>query len=484
MTKIFLFLFIILQSIAHSQTQLEAGLMEYEAEGVTTVVTDIALSPDGSKLFLAGLSHRAYLYNVSSSGAISPAWKNSNTGSVVNGSLASFSANGNYIALQGFLSSTAVIKNVIWSKYKKAWQNTDEMCVLDAATGSTLFKVKDAYSISISGNTAFVSDKDGFKWYSLPDGKEIKAIKIEDNEYAAISPSGKYIIESWDADKEAMKNIASVLNRKSELKNAYRAKKLIAIYSADNLQKPIAISDDEVDVVTHIDFDLDENYVYIQTQQGGEETNNTFTTSAYQRIEIKTGKIDKNFGYKGNYSKLNANGTVSSLFTGGDLGLKKQIRIQDPNHSENFSSFSSKFKLFKVNTIYSPMVFIPNTSSAFVYYDKKIYTWDYNIVRSYFKKAAELGQEELVEKLNESLDNNIESGDLKKDIAKKGIIGDYIMDITVVGPKCAVQTIFCESDDNTNIKMQNDLKEIIKKIKFDIELPKDRRAKFRYTFHL
>ena len=479
----FAYLFLNIQ-VLDSQTNLESGLLDYEPEGITTVITDICLSPDGSKLFLAGISNRAYLYDISSEGRITPVWKNTNLGGVISGSLATYSKDGKYIALQGMRSTVAKIKNVMWSKYKKAWQMTDDMCVLDASTGNVLLKVKDAFAISISENLAFVSDQDGFKWYSLPDGKEIKALKMEDNEYAAISPNGKYIIESWDADKDAMKGVASVVRRKTELKNAYRAKKLIAIYSTNDLSKPIAISDDEVDVVTHMSFDENENYVYIQSQLGGEEDNNTANQYVFERIEIATGKIDRSFGVKGNFCKINSNGKVGSLYRDGHFGLKKQLRILDLSNSENYASFNTKFNLLRMNTLYSPVAFVPNSNAAYIYFDKHLYKWDYTVLKSYSSKVSELGQEEMIEKMNTSLDQSIESGDLKKDISKKGIVGDYIMDITVVGPKSAVQTIFCESDESTNIKMQNDLKEIIKKIKFDIEMPKDRRVKFRYTFHL
>ena len=73
---------------------------------------------------------------------------------------------------------------------------------------------------------------------------------------------------------------------------------------------------------------------------------------------------------------------------------------------------------------------------------------------------------------------------LAKDIKKYSITGEYIMDITVVGPKGAVTTVFCESDEKTNIPMQNTLKDLIRKQLFDIGLPKEKKLKFRYTFQL
>lgn len=471
-------------SALYSQTQLEPGLIDIELEGITNIVTEIVSSPDASKLFMIGTAKKAYLYDVSDKQKASLIWKNTDLGCLKSSAIAKFSADGKYIALQGSLSTSAKIKTVMFSKIPKAWQRTDDMAVLDAMTGKVLLNVNDAYAISISNNTAFISDKDGFKWYNLPDGKEIKKLSIEENEYAAISPSGKYIVESWDADKQAMKEVASVVRRKSELKIAYKAKKLLAIFDAKNMDKPLFISDDEIDVVTNMIFDAEEKYVYFQAQLGGQEHSTNGNLFVFQRVELATGKIDKSYGVKGNLCKTGKNGKVSSLFMGGDIGFLKQIRVQDPQNTDDFSEFKVRIKLFKSASYFSPIAMIDNTTMAYIYNDKHLYLWDYDKLKRFFRKSADASQEELVDKIKDALDLSIEEGDLKKDIAKKGISGDYVMDITVEGPKCSVKTIFCESDESTNIKMQNDLKDILRKTVFNIEIPKERRIKFRHSFQL
>jgi hypothetical protein len=230
---------------------------------------------------------------------------------------------------------------------QKAWQQTDKMSILDVATGNELLTVKNAYSISISNDVAFVSDKTGFKWYKLPSGELVKEVAQEDNEYAAMSPSGKYIVMSWDADKDAMKTVASVKRRKSELKNAYRAKKLLVIYNANDLSSPIAFSDDEIDVVTNMQYSADEKDIYIQCQQGGQENSTSFSNYTFHKIKLMTGQIDKNFGIRGNFCKTGTNGKVTSLFVGGSIGFLKQVRVQDPNSTEDFSEFKARYKLLK-----------------------------------------------------------------------------------------------------------------------------------------
>lgn len=459
-------------------------MVDMELEGITSVISDITLSPDGTKLFLCGNANRAYLYDVTSKDQPKLVWKTTSSHGNLNGGIAKFSQDGKYIAIQGYQSTTAVVRNVMWSQYTKAWQQVDKMAVLDVQSGKELLVVKNAYAISISNSTAFVSDKEGFKWYNLPSGELVKEVKQDDNEFAAISPSGKYIVMSWDADKEAMKTVASVKRRKSELKNAYRAKKLLVIYNANELSKPIAYSDDEIDVVTNMIFSNDEKDVYIQCQLGGQENNTSFTSYTFHKINLSSGQIDKGFGIRGNFAKLGPNGKITSLFVGGNIGFLKQVRVQNPMNTEDFSEFKARYKLFKNSTLFCPIVLIPNTNLAYVYYEKHLYLWDYLVLKSYFKKSSELSNEELVDKLKDAIDESIENGDLKKEITKRNLSGAYIMDITVVGPKCTVQTIFCESDELTDIKMQNELKDVLRKLKFDIELPKDKRVKFRHTIQL
>lgn len=486
MKRLFNLSLLLASQISFAQKQIEPGLVDLEPEGITTMVTDMAINPNNNKLFLIGTNGRAYQFDVSTKGKLVNDWKTTDINSVKSGAIAHYTLDGKYIVLRGYGSTIAKTRSVLFSKYQKAWQNTDDMGVLDATTGKEILNVSNAFAISISGNTAFVSDKDGFKWYSLLDGNLIKEQKVDENEYAAISPSGKYIVESWDADKQSMKDIPSVNRRRTELKNAYRAKKVLVIYNANDLAKPIAYSNDEVDVVTNMIFDADEKFVYLQMQLGGQEDNTNPNNFIFQRVNLTTGEIDKTFGCKGNFCKLSNNGKVSSLFNDGTLGMLRQLRVVDMNNGENYAQFITRYKLFKNSTLLCPVALASNSNTAYVYYEKHLFEWDYSKVKKYFKKSAGASDEELANKADSMLDKSLEDVNCKlyKEIQKQGIKGDYIMDITIVGPKGAVQTVFCESDAKTNIAMQNALKDLIRKQEFDLGLPKDRRVKFRYTFQL
>ncbi|MFZ4548922.1 MAG: hypothetical protein ACOYN4_15845, partial [Bacteroidales bacterium] len=72
---------------------------------------------------------------------------------------------------------------------------------------------------------------------------------------------------------------------------------------------------------------------------------------------------------------------------------------------------------------------------------------------------------------------------LSKSISKRGISGLYLLNITVQ-KSGEVVSIFAQSDDKTNINMQNMLKDLILKYKFDVTVPKNERLKFTYTFIL
>jgi hypothetical protein len=485
--KLLLIILIAFISKLNAQTKIAAGLTDLEPEGITNVITDLTISPNNQFLLLTGVGGRLYLFDISEKSKAKPVWKNTSLNGLASGAISTFSQNGKYIAIRGMKSTTAKIRSVLFSNYPKSWQKDDDVCVLDAATGKLIFTTANAYAISISNNTAFVSDKDGFKFYSLPDGKLTKSVNAEDNEYAAISPSGKYIVESWDADKQTFKDVPSIVHRRTELKNAYRAKKILAIYETSNLQKPIAFSNDEIDVVTNMQFSPDEKFVYLQMQLAGQENSTTPNPFVFQRVNIATGEIDKNFGVKGNYCKMNFdNGKVSSLVAGGNIGFLKQVQIKDISNTTDFASFETRYKLMKISTLYSPAAIASNGNIAYVYFEKQLFEWDYSILKKYFKKAAFATDEELAVIADSLLDANLENPDSKlfKEIKKNNITGNYIMDITITGPKGAVTTVFCESDDRTNIPMQNTLKDIIRKFTFPIDIPKNKKLKFRYTFQL
>jgi hypothetical protein len=323
-----LILILILNTAVFAQKEYESGLIDLMPEGIVSIITDMAISPDGKKIALVGAYGRAYEFNISEKGKIKSGWKNGDITGTKMGAMISYTNDGKYLVLRGMKSTVIKVKTVTWSTKSSVWQGADDMGVLDAFTGKELLHITDGYFISVSGNTAFVSDKDGYKWYSLPDGKLTKQIDAADNECAAISPDGKYIVVSWDASKKMMQEVETVASRRSETKNACKAKKLVFIYNADDMTKPSKISSDEVDVVTNIDFDAAGKYAYLQIQLGGEENKTDMNVYAYERISLATGEIDRSFGMKGNFCKRTLDDSkVSNSFSAGTIGLLKDNRI-------------------------------------------------------------------------------------------------------------------------------------------------------------
>jgi hypothetical protein len=97
-------------------------------------------------------------------------------------------------------------------------------------------------------------------------------------------------------------------------------------------------------------------------------------------------------------------------------------------------------------------------------------------------------QEEVIEAAYKTLDNWMESGELKEAIEKKlekytgesSLTGTFIYDITIRN-KGEVASVFkVESD--APIKVQNHFKDCLKALQFPFKMPKNKSYKFRYEF--
>lgn len=83
------------------------------------------------------------------------------------------------------------------------------------------------------------------------------------------------------------------------------------------------------------------------------------------------------------------------------------------------------------------------------------------------------------------LDNDLQNPEssLSKSISKHQITGLFLLNITIQ-KNGEVVSIFAQSDEKTNISMQNMLKDMILKYRFNVSVPKNERLKFTYTFIL
>lgn len=82
----------------------------------------------------------------------------------------------------------------------------------------------------------------------------------------------------------------------------------------------------------------------------------------------------------------------------------------------------------------------------------------------------------------DSVCKNIESG-LMKEITEAGIHGRFVFNLSI-REKGEVATVLVVNSGDNDIKMQNRLKDIIKRYRFGFKMPKGKIYKFEYTFNL
>ncbi len=465
--------------ISHAQQVIEAGLIDLQPEGIASYFVDIATAPNHKQLTAIVSGGRVICFDFSTSGKLSQVWKNVSLSNGRSAQMIDYSNSGKYITIRG--SKSTLIK----SKGNKR-QLADDGWILDAATGKELLHVNECYNIQMMNDEiAFVSTPNGLSWYTIADGKLKQEFPMKDNECAAVSPDGKTIVVSVDADTDIFKNIASTTKRKKEIKNARKAKKMLFIYNVNDLQKPFMVSSDEVDIVVQMKFDSDGKYLYYTAFLAGQENSTSPAVKVLERMDLNTGEIDLSYGVKSGdiyaYFRSNKNHIISTT-TDGVTGQIHQIQVRNLNDvSAVMADYEMKGKFLKFSSFYNPVALIDGTTKAFIGMDKTILEWDFAKLAHFRRKAMGGGDEEMAEKLSALLSAAIESGDIGKKVVKKNIVGTYVMDITV-GEKGKVLTVFCESDELTNIQHQNQLKDIIKEQQFEVDIPKARRVKFRYAF--
>lgn len=91
-------------------------------------------------------------------------------------------------------------------------------------------------------------------------------------------------------------------------------------------------------------------------------------------------------------------------------------------------------------------------------------------------------QEEIIKRARTELDSLFKTGGhMQVEAAKRGLAGEYVMDITVFD-KGKVQSIFVVSSNAINAEMQNRVKDFIRTVEFGFKIPKSTNCKVRYTF--
>jgi hypothetical protein len=105
------------------------------------------------------------------------------------------------------------------------------------------------------------------------------------------------------------------------------------------------------------------------------------------------------------------------------------------------------------------------------------------------KKPFYTTQEEVVEAAYKALDEMMESGEIEEWIEKKlekrtgekELSGKFVYDLTIRG-KGEVATVF-KVECDAPIKVQNNVRDHLKELKFPFKMPKNKSFKFRYEFN-
>ena len=110
--------------------------------------------------------------------------------------------------------------------------------------------------------------------------------------------------------------------------------------------------------------------------------------------------------------------------------------------------------------------------------------WDYKKLPKHVFNGEGSSDEDVAASAINQLDSLSISAEFKERIAKNNIQGMYVYDVTVF-KKGQVATVFSPIDEVLDIKSHNFLLEYLKATKLqDLNIPKDKRVKFRYTFNI
>lgn len=100
------------------------------------------------------------------------------------------------------------------------------------------------------------------------------------------------------------------------------------------------------------------------------------------------------------------------------------------------------------------------------------------------KKVLIIEKDLIIEEAKKELDQilaNPES-DFMKVITEKKVTGVYVFDITIC-EKGQVLSVFVVSGNTNDVKMQNQVKDLVKALEFNFKMPKGKSYKFQYTFN-
>jgi hypothetical protein len=458
-------------------------------------VTNLKKDPGSGRLFMSLTGGRFLLFD-DSKGRLQnqsiPLWKNFSVEGFDLGGNAEFSKDGKYI----LITEKIQIQN-----FDKVQVKPFQMVVVESTTGKVVYHLDGIYSAQFLDDADVVvafTDEEIIS-YDLNSGakQELKApLEIET---ASINHAGNLLAISYDAGIEEFKSKQGAGYNRKELKNARKNKKLIAFFEYPSLKKINVISE-EVDVVFSMEFTSDDQYLifYNRTRQVEHQhvnvlngTDKTRDLNQYQRVDLANMTVDnKNFIYQTSEAQSNHDlDLASGLFVYGDnrgfLAAKREIVVVNFNLQQDYIGKYTYQGRTGTHNLYSTAFAIINDHTILVANGMKFSYWDFRALPEYAEFIEPMNENSILDKITSQLEDDLDKADskLSGSIAKKNIRGLFIFTLTVQNSG-EVVSIYTQSDDKTNINMQNMLKDIMMKYKFDVKIPKNERIKFTYAFNL
>jgi WD40 repeat protein len=443
----------------------------------------MTVSPDQKELLVSGWGGRLYLLDVQKPGTEVLLWKNFGISGFKFGSKPVFSQDGKYILM---------VETIQWTSFWSLIKVKPRKCVvLEAASGKVVFSRDGIMSAGFVNGTSqiAVSENDRIRFFDFLTGEKSDKIEVDDIEVLAVSHDGKTIAASYDPEKRELRELESVGKNKGELRNAKRAKRLVAFFDVAT-GKRIATSSDEIDIIIYMEFAPDDSKViYAVRSKGKEGGTKQLAQFGMGRINVPSGEIDRNFFHYSNDAFLDFSVSHDQQYFAfvddpGAFGFKKRVLVYEyENMDSRQAMFGYQGKLFNPN-LYSPC-FAMRTDTSLLYLSNgnKVIEWDYKKLPEYLLYTEPTNPDAVADTAVSTLNRELVNGKLREFLVKNDVHGLFIFDITL-HKKGEVATVFTQSDEKTDIRSQNLLKDYIRQMRFDVKMPKDQRVKFRYTFDI
>ncbi len=452
-------------------------------------------SPSAKYIFLTLSGGRFLLYDIARERLNEnslPIWKNMNISGFEIGGDAEFSSNEEYILVSE--------QNALYA-HEKLKIKPFKICVLQTSNGNVIFETNNVNNAQFlnDNETLLLTHDGGIATYNIRTKIKGALAKIDNCEIACLNKRENILAVSYDPESTEFRSADGAGENKKEVRNAVKHKRLITFYNYPEMTKSGTIKE-EIDIVFKMQFTADDNYLLFFSRTGQAEHTNVSVLNGmdkandlnqFQRINMLDLTVDNlNFIHQTSNPMSNFDVDLNSgVFVYGDnrgfLSGKQEVVIADFN---NQNAVPGKFT-FQGRTnsrnVFSPAFSIIDASNVLVANKLALSYWDFKKLPIYVDYIDPVDNNAFLEKAIEQLDNDLQSpqSELVKTITKKKISGLFLLNITIQKGG-EVVSVFALSDEKTNISMQNALKDIMLKYRFNIAIPKNERIKFAYTFNL